>query len=46
MGVPPSGIPIRVKLIDIWRIENGRVAENWVRLDLLGLMQQIGAIPA
>jgi len=46
MGVPPSGVTIQVQFIDIWRIEDGRVAENWVRLDLLGLMQQIGAIPA
>lgn len=45
MGVPASGKPIEVKFIDIWRIEGGKVAENWVRLDLLALMQQIGALP-
>ena len=46
MGVPASGAPIEVKFIDIWRVENGKVAENWVRLDQLGLMQQIGALPS
>jgi steroid delta-isomerase-like uncharacterized protein len=46
MGVPPSGASIQVKFIDIWRVENDRVAENWVRLDQLGLMQQVGAVPA
>ena len=45
MGVPASGAPIEVKFIDVWRVRDGRVAENWVRLDQLGLMQQIGAIP-
>ncbi len=46
MGVPASGARIEVKFIDIWRVENGKAAENWVRLDQLGLMQQIGAIPS
>ena len=45
MGVPPSGASINVKFIDIWHVEGGKATENWVRLDLLGLMQQIGAIP-
>ena len=45
MGVPASGASIEVKFMDVWRIRDGRVAENWVRLDQLGLMQQIGAIP-
>lgn len=46
MGVPASGASVRVDFIDIWRIENGLLAESWVRMDLLGLMQQIGAIPS
>lgn len=46
MGLPPSGASIQVKFIDIWRIENNRAAENWVRLDQVGLMQQVGALPA
>jgi predicted ester cyclase len=45
MGVAASGAQIEVKFIDIWRVEGHKVAENWVRLDLLGLMQQIGAVP-
>jgi predicted ester cyclase len=46
MGIPPSGKPIRVTYIDEWRVENGKAVENWVRMDQLGLLQQIGAIPA
>ena len=45
MGVPASGASIRVSYIDIWRIANGKAVENWVRLDMLSLMQQIGAVP-
>jgi len=30
----------------MWRIADGKAVENWVRLDMLSLMQQIGAVPA
>jgi steroid delta-isomerase-like uncharacterized protein len=46
MGVPASGAPVEVNFIDIWRVENGLLAESWVRMDLLGLMQQVGAVPS
>lgn len=46
MGVPASGRPVDIVYIDEWRVENGKAVENWVRLDVLGLMQQIGAAPA
>ena len=44
MGVQPSGEQILVKYIDQWRFEDGQAQESWVSMDLLGLMQQIGAI--
>ena len=44
MGVQPSGEQILVKYIDQWRFEDGQAQESWVSIDLLGLMQQIGAI--
>jgi steroid delta-isomerase-like uncharacterized protein len=46
MGIPATGKPIAVKYIDIWRVENGQAVENWVQMDMLGLMQQLGVIPA
>ena len=45
-GIPPTGKQVNVKYIDIWRVENGKLVENWVRLDELGMMQQLGIIPA
>ena len=44
-GIPPTGKQIKVKYIDIWLVENGKLVENWVRLDELGLMQQLSVIP-
>jgi predicted ester cyclase len=46
MGVAATGKPIRVGYADAWRVENGKLVENWVQMDILGLMQQIGAVPA
>jgi steroid delta-isomerase-like uncharacterized protein len=46
MNVPPTGRTVKVQYIDMWRFEEGKAVENWVQMDMLGLMQQIGAIPA
>ena len=46
MGVPASGASVEVDFIDIWRIENGLLAESWVRMDFLGPMQQVGSVPS
>jgi steroid delta-isomerase-like uncharacterized protein len=43
MGIPASGRPIDIKYIDLWRVRDGKLAENWVQMDTAGLMQQIGA---
>ncbi len=46
MGIPPSGNEVNVSGITIHRIEGGKIAEEWEMPDNMGLMQQIGAIPA
>jgi len=33
------------KGIVIFRLEDSRIAEGWVNLDVLGLLQQVGIIP-
>jgi hypothetical protein len=30
--------------VDIERVENGRIVEHWGAEDMLGLLQQIGAV--
>jgi predicted ester cyclase len=42
-GVAPTGNRVRVSLIDIVRVENGRFAEHWGGPDALDLLQQLGA---
>jgi predicted ester cyclase len=46
MGIPPTGKPLSVSVIHIDRVAGSKVAEHWGQADMLGLMQQLGAIPA
>jgi predicted ester cyclase len=45
MGVPPTGKPVRWSEIHIYRLAGGKIAEHWVELAMLEIMQQIGAVP-
>ncbi len=46
MGMPPTDKPVSFGVINILRVANGKIAENWAQVDMLGLMQQLGAVPA
>lgn len=46
MGVEPTGKPIEVDAISVFRIADGKIAEEWTVWDALGLLQQVGAVPA
>jgi len=46
MGVPASGKTVDVSGIIIYRLENHKIIEYWGRFDTLGLMKQVGAVPA
>ncbi len=45
MGIPATGMPIVVKGMEVFRIENGKIAELWISMDNLGLLKQLGVIP-
>ena len=42
LGIAPSGRAITMRSLDFWRIENGRLRENWVLVDLLDVWSQLG----
>jgi len=46
MGIPPTGKRVSFGVIDIVRIEGGKFVEHWGQMDNMGLMQQLGLIPA
>jgi len=46
MGIDPTDRPVSVDAISIFRIAGNKIAEEWTVWDALGLLQQIGAVPA
>jgi predicted ester cyclase len=45
MGFAPSGRRVSIEGIRIDRIENGKIAESWMQMDTMSLLEQIGALP-
>ena len=43
---PASGKRFDVAVLDFFRMEDGKIAEQWPAIDNLGLQQQIGMLPA
>ncbi|MGB1180638.1 MAG: ester cyclase [Candidatus Puniceispirillaceae bacterium] len=41
LGIAPTDSQVRLRSLDFWRIENGRIRENWVLVDLLDLWSQL-----
>jgi predicted ester cyclase len=44
MGIEPTGEAFEVGNMVFTRIEDGKIAERWVLPDMLGMMQQVGAV--
>jgi len=44
MGLPPSGKMLTMEAIAIRRFEDGKIVEEWVLTDMLGMMQQMGVV--
>jgi len=46
MGIPATGKPITFGGVNIFRLVNGQVVEDWVYRDTVGMLRQLGAMPA
>lgn len=44
MGISPTGKQIGITMIVIHRIDAGKIVEDWVLVDSLGLFQQLGLV--
>ena len=40
-GIAPTGKRFGLRTIDIWRVENGKLAEHWDLVDAAGLQKQL-----
>jgi steroid delta-isomerase-like uncharacterized protein len=45
-GIPPTNRGIDIHGISFFRFEDGRIAEDWVEENTLGVLQQLGVVPA
>jgi steroid delta-isomerase-like uncharacterized protein len=45
-AIPATGKQVEVGGIVIFHIENEMIVEAWLNADLMGMLQQLGAIPA
>jgi predicted ester cyclase len=42
LGLPGTGETVTYRVIDFWRREGDRLAENWVYIDMVDLLKQVG----
>ena len=45
LGLSPNGKVIEIAGISVHRLVGGKLVEHWAQADLLGFLQQLGAIP-
>jgi steroid delta-isomerase-like uncharacterized protein len=45
LGMPRTDRSFRTTGIEIWRVENGKLAEHWDVVDVFGLLMQLGLLP-
>ena len=46
MGVAATGRQVSFEFFHIFRLAEGRIVERWGLVDAMGLLTQLGAIPA
>ena len=42
MGVSPTGKRIEIRYMDFWKVEEGRITDNWVMVDFPHVLAQLG----
>ena len=45
MGIAPTGKRVEIRYMDFWKVEDGRIADNWVMVDFAHVMRQLGVDP-
>lgn len=42
LGIRASGKRVRIRYMDFWRVEDDKLVENWVLIDILDFLGQLG----
>jgi steroid delta-isomerase-like uncharacterized protein len=46
LGIPPTGKRVSMVGCSVYHFKDGKIVEQWEYSDILGLLQQLGVIPA
>lgn len=46
LGIPATGKSVSIRMMTVHRIQGGKVVEDWVLVESLGLFQQLGVLPS
>ena len=45
MGIKPTGNKVKIKYMDFWKVQNGKIVDNWVMIDYPDVLRQLGVDP-
>ena len=45
MGIQATGKKVEIRYMDFWKVEDGKIVDNWVMVDFPHVMQQLGNDP-
>ena len=45
LGIPASGKKMQIRMFTVHRVVQGKIVEDWVLVESLGLFQQLGVVP-
>jgi steroid delta-isomerase-like uncharacterized protein len=45
LGIPASGKKLQIRMFTVHRVAKGKIVEDWVLVESLGVFQQLGVVP-
>jgi len=42
MGIAPTGKRVEIRYMDFWKVQDGKIVDNWVMVDFPYVMRQLG----
>jgi steroid delta-isomerase-like uncharacterized protein len=45
LGIPSSGKKLQIRMFTVHRVVQGKIVEDWVLVESLGVFQQLGVVP-
>ena len=45
MGIAPTGKRVEIRYMDFWKVQDGKIVDNWVMVDFPHVLRQLGVDP-